>query len=242
MTEIEDKAKAQGWTPKENFKGDPDKWRTAEEFIKVGEGIQAVQSERNEKLLADIEDLRTDMKELTSQQFKVIAEAKKKGYDDAVADLEKKQRAAAEEGDVDRYDKLAKEKQNLKKPEQPPPKIDPEFTQWHKENQWYKPNNPDPISMAADTYGMALMKQRPDLHGTEYYKEVEKHIKLIFPDTFKPSNGDKLDTSEHRSRSTGKKDYDSLPEEAKKACDMQVEKYGITQEGYVKQYFKAYGE
>lgn len=246
MTEsIEEKAKAQGWTPLEDFKGDPDKWRSAEAFIKVGDNIQAVQSERNSKLLDDITNLKADMQELTQQQFKVIAEAKQRGYDKAVKDIESKQIDAVEDGDVEGYKKLEAEKKELEAPtvrvEQP--KLDPVFVDWHQKNSWYKNNSADPISQAADTYGAFLAKTRQDLQGADFYKAVEKHIKTVFPDNFKkqPTNLD-VDGQIKTSKAAGKKDYDSLPTEAKAACKLQVKKFGIKKEDYVKEYFKAYGE
>ena len=37
--ETEDKARRLGWVPKEEFKGDPENWRSADEFMARGEQL-----------------------------------------------------------------------------------------------------------------------------------------------------------------------------------------------------------
>jgi hypothetical protein len=248
--QIEADAIAQGWNP--NYTGE--NARTAEEFLEVGKKIPAVQSANNKKLLDKVSGLEIKIqeqnqlfKDFTSQQFKVVAEASKKAYDKAVKDIEAKQLKAVEDGDAEEYKALETEKKDLEKPAPAPkapepPKIDPVFTKWHKENSWYKPNGSDDLSMAAETYGKALLNRRPDLTGPAYYKEVEKHIKTVFPDSFKTADPGKLDTGGHDPKPTGKKGFKDLPKEAQKACNDFVKQGMMKQEEYVKSYFDAYGE
>ena len=39
VAEVETRALAMGWQPKEQFKGDPSKWRPAEEYVQRGEEL-----------------------------------------------------------------------------------------------------------------------------------------------------------------------------------------------------------
>lgn len=238
---VEEKAKVQGWNP--DYDG-PNR-KTAEQFLEDGEKIAPVVAERNKKLMEDIASLKQDIKELSDQQFKVIAEAKQKGYNDAMRELEEKQIEAVEEQDVEKFKALEEEKKKLKRPDikktNPEQKIDPDFTEWHKENTWYRAGSQDPISIAADAYGGFLVNSRPDLKGKDFYKEVEKHIKTIFPDQFgKPDS--KIEIGHSGSKKSKDKTFDNLPPEAQKACKMQEKKFGIKREEYVKEYFAAYGE
>jgi len=252
MSEAEAQAKAQGWTPKEEFTGDPGKWRSAEEFLDVGNKISAVQADNNRKLLEKVESLEGVVRNQSEtfdsfqkQQFKVIGEANKAGYNKAVKDIEKKQRVAVEDGDVAAFDALEKEKKGIEKPKavapvETKPAEDPEFKAWHKENSWYKVGSPDEISMAADSYGGILLSRRPDLTGPAYYKEVEKHIKTVFPDSFKAPES-KIETGGRNNTPTGKTGYKDLPKDAKEACDMFVKQGMMTKEDYTKEYFEANG-
>lgn len=248
MSEIEEKAKSQGWNP--DFEGPGAK--TAEEFVRDGERIAAISSKNNKKLSEEIAGLKTTIEtqntnfsDFQKQQFKAIHEASKTGYDKAVKEIEEKQLAAVEDGDTDKYKELDKEKKDLKKPvvttpkAEEKPKVDPEFLTWHKDNSWYKATNPDDVSMAADTYATALGKQQPGLVGADFYKAVEKHIKTVFPDKFSNQQSN-LDTSEHSTqKKSGGKKYSDLPAELKKSCDLQCERMGLKREDWVKAYNKS---
>lgn len=233
---VEEKAKAQGWNP--NYKGENAK--SAEQFLKDGETIAPIVAERNNKLMEEVADLKKGMKELSDQQWQVIREAKEEGYKKAMAEIEKKQLEAVEDGDVDKFKALEKEKKTIKKPEEKQPvkeqpKLDPVFVDWHKENTWYKPNSADEVSMAAEAYGQVLAQKRPDLSPNDYYKTIEKHIKRTYPESFQKQTN-KLDVSDNTKQGGSSKGYDNLPPEAKKMCDMQVKKFGISKEDWVKNY------
>lgn len=240
---IEAQAKAQGWNP--DYKGE--NARTAEEFLQVGENISAVQAENNKKLLDKVESLESmvsqqndTFKSFQAQQFKVIEESRQEGHDKAMKSIEKKQRTAAEEGDVEKYDALEAEKKAIKKPApvaDTAPKRDPEFTAWHKDNSWYNQARPDALTVAADNYGKFLLQERKDLTGPAYYKEVEKHIKTVFSDQFKSADPGKIDAGNPGNpKPSGGKGYKDLPKEAKEACDMFVKQGLVSKEEYCKEY------
>ena len=50
VVEIEEEARKLGWVKQEEWKGDPDKWRPAEEFVERGRNIVPIMRERLEKL------------------------------------------------------------------------------------------------------------------------------------------------------------------------------------------------
>ena len=245
MSEVEEKAKAQGWNP--DYKGENAK--SAEQFIEDGLKIAPIAAERVNKLTDDVAALTQSNKTLTDNisefingQHKVTAEAEKRGYDKAVGEIADKKRAAVAEGDTDTYDALDKEEKKLKKPEAAPtpkekPKPNPEFDSWVKDNMWYA--NDSDLQAAADTYAEVLVKRKPALVGTPgFFKDVEKHIKLIFPDSFKASTP-KLDTSENNgSRQEGKTGYSDLPPEAKKQCDRQCKLMKLDKKAWAASYFK----
>lgn len=240
MNEVEEKAKKQGWNP--DYDGPNAK--TAEEFIADGERIAAIASKNNKKLESELEDVKGLLKEMQDQQFKTLAEAKQQGYQQALKEIEKQQRAAVEDADVEKFDELEKEKKNLKKPEVEKPKkepaIAPELKAWLKDNPWY--NRDEDLTIAADVYAKSLARRNPDLDPTDFYNKVGKRVKKMFPENFETERPNNVETPSKKTQSKGKKKYSDLPPEAKKACDRQVKTMGISQEDYVNEYFKAVGE
>lgn len=48
--EVEQEARKMGWVEEELWKGDPDKWRPAEEFVERGKNIVPILRDRLEKM------------------------------------------------------------------------------------------------------------------------------------------------------------------------------------------------
>ena len=58
-SEIEQKAMKMGWTPKDQFKGSPDKWRPADEFVERGENMLPIikaQVKRQDREIAELKE------------------------------------------------------------------------------------------------------------------------------------------------------------------------------------------
>lgn len=239
--EIEEKAKAQGWRP--DFKGENAK--SAAQFLEDGNNIAPMQAERNEKLTNEVLELKSDLKGFIDQQHKVTAEARKAGYEKAMAEIKKQKLEAVSEADVEKVKELDREEDKLRKnhasetTEQPKNQDDPDFHKWAPNNKWYKRDSSEKETILADSVGGVLRRTRPELVGPEFYNEVKKQVALVYPHINGKKAVNKLDTSDHTSGSgnTDKRSYSDLPPEAKKACDMQVKKYGIKKEEYVKNYF-----
>ena len=120
----EDKARAMGWTPKEDWEAqgkDPDQWRDADEFVNRQENSLTITRERLDTALEKTESLQVELKraqertEALQADFDKRIEAQAKMSDVALkrqrAQLEKsfedQKRAAAALGDTDQYDALA---------------------------------------------------------------------------------------------------------------------------------------
>jgi hypothetical protein len=63
---MEGEAKALGWVPKEDFRGNPDKWVDADSFVERGKSIMPILRKNNEKLLSDVNQLRGELGTLKS--------------------------------------------------------------------------------------------------------------------------------------------------------------------------------
>lgn len=107
-------AEATRWKPKDQWKGDPDKWVDAKTFL-ISQGASA-------------KNLKDQVKRLTAMQEQLVRQAHEKGQKEA----EQRLAEAIEVGDA----KAAKEAaHDLSKPL--PPQADPQVSAWVTRNTWF---------------------------------------------------------------------------------------------------------
>ncbi len=160
VNETEARAREAGWRPKEEFRGDPDEWVPAEEWLDYTPGKLRKQ---NRTLEREIGAMRRSLDVVARRQ----EEMRKRAYDDAYKDIQTRQREAAQDGDMDRYEKLEQEREKLEKPnkDQTPPQgadgIDPAIKTWADQNPWIVN---DPVHFAEAQF---LARQYERAHPTE---------------------------------------------------------------------------
>lgn len=134
--DAEVRARDAGWRPKEEFKGDPDEWVPADEWLNYTPGKLRKQ---NKALERKISAMTRTLDAVSKRQEEMRTQA----YQDALKDIREKQRAAAQDGDMETYEKLEEQREKLKEPE--PDKsangkdnqdLDPALTDWAERNQW----------------------------------------------------------------------------------------------------------
>jgi hypothetical protein len=243
----EERARIQGWVPKEEFRGDPDRWVDAETFAARGDNELPILRERLRSL-----ERRYTQQEKTIKEFADFAsKAEERSYKRALDQIRTEQRQAVAEGDVERFDAAQKQMEDLQrdaaarqpKPDEPDPEAKREFDAWHSENKWYLTDR----RLTAFANGVAedLAEQHPELVGTpKLYAEVEREVKAAFPDKFDHENKNRRKPGAVQGggdvdsvRGSGKRSYSDLPKEAKEACDRFVKAIpGYTRDRYVKEY------
>lgn len=57
--QVETRAREMGWIPKEQFRGDPEKWTDAAEFVRRGEELMPILKASNKRLNQEVQELRT---------------------------------------------------------------------------------------------------------------------------------------------------------------------------------------
>lgn len=248
MTEqvaAETEARANGWVPKEEFRGDETRWKSAEDFNAAGKNIAAVQSERNKKLVADMESMKQSMADMQKGQFELIREARnevKSKYEQKLEKLKTEQEKAFDDGDKEKFQAVNAKIENLEPPKEAPkkevlPAPDPVFVDWLAKNDWYQT---DPQLMGdADVIGERLAKS--GMTGKPFLDEIEKQVKKLNPDKFESKQSpSKVEGGSSAGGGGGGKgkSYSDLPAEAKKACDRFVKEIGMKKEDYVKEYFQ----
>lgn len=121
--ETERVARANGWKPRREFRGDPEKWTPADVFIARGFDTPAILSNRNKMLSAQVEDLRTQLGgtneriEEAVSTIKTLTQmnrsAEQRAYDRARKELKTEMEQAVEAGDTAKWRLLDAERETL---------------------------------------------------------------------------------------------------------------------------------
>ena len=245
---IEKQAKAMGWVPEDEFRGNPELWKDAEVFVKDGYEVLPILRERT-KNMADKMDEVTKKLAKTESLLVTLTDHHKKteelAYQRAMADFKVKQREAIENQDVDAFDKIDQQIEKLEKPniDKPDQNLDPGFIEWKSENIWYD-NNAE-MAVYADSVASFVERTNPNLKGKPFFDKVSEEVKARYPDKFKNPNRAKPDvvegaTGDNNVGSTKpkKKLYSDMPREAKEICDELVRGGAMKKEDYIKEYWE----
>ena len=182
-SDIEERARAMGWVPPEEFKGKGSP-RTAQEFIDFGEKSAPILSDRLDRANAKIEELGGVITNLTG----VVNDVKEQSYQRALAEVKAEQRLAVEEGDTKAYDMAEKKLDKLGKTvtkeaakagtDAPPPEV----RDWVEKNQWF--DNDPALRSTAITYLTDVQNEFPGMNLDDQLTEVSKMVKQAFPRKF----------------------------------------------------------
>lgn len=245
--EIEEKALKMGWTSKENFKGDPDKWRPADEFVERGENMLPIVRATVKKQEREIAELKASMKQFAEFHTKT----EQRAYDKALNDLKAQRAEAVAAGDGEAFAKVDDAIEGLKKDIEKTAKIapkdddDPVFEEWKGRNKWLDDPKLEAYGTAAAQY---LINSGVKERGAEFYELVTKEVKARFPEKFtnpRRENAPAVEGGAPAARKGGK-GYADLPADARAACE-RMAKNGFADNPkaaadfkaqYTKQYFE----
>lgn len=240
---MEDKARAMGWVEQEEWKGDPSKWRPAEEFVQRGENIGPIMRDRINKLEGD---LKIALKSNTQELKKVREESYNKAkaeYEEKLEKLDSEEFEAFTEGDEEKYKTIKKKRETLKAPVKDTPVENKEFIEWSEKNPWYKDDNL--LRRNADIIAAEEVEKNPTIDPAKLYGIVEARIKEEFAHKFTNPNRkeDPSVESGEGSPPKGKNTFASLPKEAKDsftrlAAKMKQSGREYTKEQFVEAYYE----
>ena len=204
MSEVTDdmrqEARQLGWADKEHWKGNPEHWVDADQFLERGRTVLPIVRENNERLQQTVskqeqriselqkqlEEGRSSMEEFkkfhadelkrkvaeTKRELLVgIEEARKEGNTEAVVDLQEK---------LDELNESSKglsappAKEPEKKPPPAEPQLDPALQTWMGQNPWF---GTDPVkSNLAIGIAQKLKSENPGLLGADFYAKVSQEL------------------------------------------------------------------
>lgn len=237
--EAQAEAEKIGWIPPTRFKGDPERFIDADEYIERGQTVLPIVKEQNKRLHSELEAVRAESRRTAAalQQAQRAIEqmeerhtvATQKAVENARLQLKQQLAAASEAGDHEGVAELTDqlvlmnkaEVKAEKKAETPPPFVpDPDLVAWNADNPWYGKDK----RKTALALGIAqeLREAGEKSVGRAFYDkvgaEVEATLEVKEPPTSKVEGARNGSDNEPRNAG-GKKGYASLPADAKAACD-----------------------
>jgi len=233
--DYEAEARAHGWTPKDDFRGDPAKWVDAETFAKRADEVMPFLKKQNAALKREMDDLKRTMKQASA----FYSKAEERAYARALNDLQAKHDEAVESGDVAGARKVMKELTELEKPapavepEDDPRQAQREFAEWIDANDWYVTDEKKRAYADIQAGAMGPADKWPG-GGPAWLAELEKRVTRKFAGP-KPNvtNGG----GNRSNGARGSKTFADLPAEAKAQCKRFVKQIpGFTEAQYVKDY------
>lgn len=222
----------QGWKPKEEYQGDPGKWKEAKEFVERGELFKKIDTMGKE-----LKETRRALQMLKEHHNKV----KEVEYSKAVNELKQLQKKHLEEGNSDGYlettelltDLKAEQKAREVVQEVTPAQPDPRFISWVNDNKWY---NSDPeMRQFADAVGMGYAQTNRNLSPEEVLAYVTKEVKERFKDKFVNPNRAKstLVGSSNTSAGTSTKNDIELTDDERRVMNTFIRTGVLTKEEYI---------
>lgn len=241
----EDQALRMGWTPKEQFKGDPAKWVDAETFIRRGEEFLPFLKANNKRLEDALRKAETRIESLdkaVKRSVEHMSRADERAYTKARADLERELEAAASAGNVDDVKAITKDIADLEKDTVKPPKAEepeehPAFTDFKADNPWFAKDaalRGAAIAIADELIADGMT--RPE----RYLPQVAKRIREEFPHKFenpKRREPGAVEAGGGSRRMSGKTKAD-LPADARQFMEELVRDKITTEAKYLADYFK----
>lgn len=252
-SEAEVRAKRLGWVPKEEFRGDPEHWRSAEKFLEWSDAAAPSLRRDNDRLHRRVDETERLLKEArdTFAEFREFAsKSEQRSYERAKAEIQQRIEKSAADADAGavrvgmaELDALNKEapKPVERKPEpKQEPKIDATIQDWIDREQWFTRDR-SLNAYAVDVFG-DLERNKPGMSTEERLAETKRLTREKFPEKFgvNPMRNGAAAVSEPSGGSAGRKKgktYDDLPADAKRACDKFVKTIpGYKREDYVRDY------
>jgi hypothetical protein len=240
---VEDRARAMGWSPKEEFRGDQSRWVDAATFVKNGEESLPILRERMRKLEATNMELTKGVREAREFNDKVYEKALAQARKEAKEEITRATKAGDANAATAAAESLAAtEREAAEHKAKKEAEGDPVFESWQKDNaDWYQ--DPD-MRVEAEAIAFKLRKKGDKSEGLPFLDKVKDEMKKAFPDRFSNPRRNQPGSVERtggggEGGSRSKKGWDALPTEAKQAGDRFIkQKLVKDRETYAKQYFE----
>ena len=264
--EIEERAKMQGWVPQEEFKGNPDVWRPAEEWVSRTDEMAPIKNAAIKRYETEVipqlqDDLTSTRAELTALKGTVtnMTRVQEKyatdSYDQKVSDIRAQKIVAVDAGETAKFLELEEQEKRLAKPEAveaTEETMHPVAQRFFSENaEWW--DKDASMTRYAQALGNEMVQNKDPRakvgNEAEFFKAIKEDMQATFPHKFQNPNREISTVDEPNTRGSesihpGPKGWNDLDGEAQEHCNMMcgpTDKGGIpgmTKEKYIKAYFE----
>lgn len=224
---VEAEASKMGWRPREQYKGSPEKWVDAKEFLDRGEKVLPIVKNELKKTRAELAEVRAAAQEfykLTEEAVTRRESEWRSKYEQAVQD----KAAAITSGDGEKaIEAEARQKEleaNRPQPKKEEPKLHPSFVAWKERNEWFGADE----SRTDEATAIGFRLTRKGLQGEAFFEALDEEMAKRTPARAGPQRGGKPS-----GESKGVKSYENLKPEYKEACDRMVRSLGIKRDQYL---------
>ena len=170
-------ARSDGWVPEDEWKGDPNKWVPAGEFVRRKSLFEKIHNQNRE-----LKKIKEQLQALKGHHDKVYESS----YQQALQDLQAQRIEAIREGDAETVVNIEqsidqmKQERAQREPKQAGPSES--FVEWVKDNNWYNEN--PRMRHRADQVGWDYKSANPDLPDEEIFDYVRERMEIEYPKAF----------------------------------------------------------
>lgn len=243
-------AKDLGWAPKDKWRGPPEQWVDADEFVRRGNAILPIVKKDRDELRLQVAALQASNAELQRSSREVATwfadQAKARLLRERGA-LIADRKEALEASDMDRVNeidlKLQDNRDKANKaataPTAPAPEMQENariFGEFVSDNAWLKDS--EELQMAMSIEGRNLRQAGYTKNGREFLEATADRVKRLYPDKFKSARRPQLtetDSPHGDSMPTGQRGWNNLKPD-RQAIAVKWEKQGVlTRKEYLAQ-------
>lgn len=215
-----------GWTPKDQWRGDPDKWRPADEFIRTGRDIQQTTARELKAMREQVERFGRVAADITQDRVRQTEQH-----------WEQKLAEAVDAGDHEAVDKARNQLKRVEQSAAQPGPV-PEVQEWVSRNTWF---NSDALaaSRAREVTDRLAREGHPvDVQLAEAEKAIRRERPDLFPTRAKDPPSTQTGQSRMAAPSNRAKGFTDMPAESQQmAKDMVRRNPSVTLEAIAKSYW-----
>jgi hypothetical protein len=217
--DYEGSARSEGWVSKEEWveAGKPEgAWKPAKDFYEAGQQILPIVQAKNKRLESELNDLRTKVERM-AKNHDMTLQMQKEAWE---KELKTAKARAIRDGDGDKVneidDQLSKLRQQPSAQEYANPEAQQALAEFMSQNEWYRTD--EDMALYADALAMKIRSQDQSISPRELLTRVAAKTSEAFK---KPSKKTPTVESSTRGspRQSKRKDFDSLPSDAKATCE-----------------------
>ena len=249
----ESEARSYGWVPLDDFKGNPEQWRDASEYLEARNNNVGALRKTVEQITRENRDLHAKMDNLGKthrQMFQMQVKKLKEEHEQQLAFLKAQHRQAVQQGDVETADALSDQMADMKQrgPDLPEPEAQqnnpvpqdpdawrrlPGVPEWLAQNQWV---DTDPeLREFADALATQYRAKGDKSEPVELLQKIGAKIRATFKDKFQVQRKQMVgESTPGGARAQAVKGYSSLNAEEKRHCDQFVRDKLGTAEEYIR--------